>query len=266
MLELSRLVIDLQKKYREKKKERSIIDFNDFEHYCLDILMEKNEDGEVVIGDDGKPEPSSVAIGLRNKYEEILIDEYQDSNMVQETLLNIISREKIGSPNVFMVGDVKQSIYRFRQARPELFLEKYNSYEKEEGAKTRKITLYKNFRSRGTVINVVNYIFKQIMCKNIGDLDYTDEEALNLGAHFEKLHGHGVVGGAVELHLIEKEAKDAADENAENDEESQESQGRGNTNEAETEGQGKTNEDETPTNIELEARIVAKRIKELHVT
>ena len=258
MRELSQLVIDLGQKYREKKKERSIIDFNDFEHYCLDILMRKNEEGEVVICDDGKPEPSDVAISLRNKYEEILIDEYQDSNMVQETLLNIISREKIGSPNVFMVGDVKQSIYRFRQARPELFLAKYNSYSKDDGAKTRKITLYKNFRSRDTVINAVNYIFKQIMCKNIGDLDYTDEEALNLGAHFDDLEGPGVVGGPVELHLIEKEVKDA-----ENDEESHESEGHGNTNESENEGQGNTNEDETPTNIELEAKIVAKRIKEL---
>ena len=187
MMELSQLVIDLQEKYREKKKERSIIDFNDFEHYCLDILMEKNEEGEVVLDDEGKPEPSAVAVQLRNKYEEILIDEYQDSNMVQETLLNIISREKIGAPNVFMVGDVKQSIYRFRQAKPELFLAKYNSYSKDEGAKTRKITLYKNFRSREPVINAVNYIFKQIMCKNIGELDYTDEEALNLGAYFEEL-------------------------------------------------------------------------------
>ncbi|WP_258879731.1 helicase-exonuclease AddAB subunit AddA [Clostridium estertheticum] len=259
MMELSQLVIDLQEKYREKKKERSIIDFNDFEHYCLDILMKKDEEGEVVLGDDGKPEPSSVAIGLRNKYEEILIDEYQDSNMVQETLLNIISREKIGSPNVFMVGDVKQSIYRFRQARPELFLGKYNSYSKDEGAKTRKITLYKNFRSRETVINAVNYIFKQIMCKNIGDLDYTDEEALNLGAHFDELVGQGEVGGPVELHLIEKEIKDP-----ENDENEEESGGRVNTIEDDkSEGQVNTNEDETPTNIELEARIVAKRIKEL---
>ncbi|MBU3198094.1 helicase-exonuclease AddAB subunit AddA [Clostridium estertheticum] len=260
MMELSQLVIDLQEKYREKKKERSIIDFNDFEHYCLNILMKKDEEGEVVLGNDGKPEPSSVAIGLRNKYEEILIDEYQDSNMVQETLLNIISREKIGSPNVFMVGDVKQSIYRFRQARPELFLAKYNSYSKDEGAKTRKITLYKNFRSRETVINAVNYIFKQIMCKNIGDLDYTDEEALNLGAHFDESVGQGVVGGPVELHLIEKEIKDP-----ENDENEEESGGQVNTieDDVKSEGQINTNEDETPTNIELEARIVAKRIKEL---
>jgi len=259
MRELSQLVIDLQEKYREKKKERSIIDFNDFEHYCLDILMEKNEEGEVILETDGKPKPSAVAVLLRNKYEEILIDEYQDSNMVQETLLNIISREKIGSPNVFMVGDVKQSIYRFRQARPELFLAKYNSYSKDEGAKTRKITLYKNFRSRDTVINAVNYIFKQIMCKNIGDLDYTDEEALNLGAHFDDLQGPGAIGGPVELHLIEKEIKDVGEENTDNEEE----YNRNDSESAEEEGQGKTNEDETPTNIELEARIVAKRIKEL---
>ncbi|WP_291632630.1 helicase-exonuclease AddAB subunit AddA [Clostridium sp.] len=253
MMELSRLVIDLQEKYREKKKERSIIDFNDFEHYCLDILIEKNEEGEVILDSDGKPEPSAVAVSLRNKYEEIMIDEYQDSNMVQETLLNIISREKIGAPNIFMVGDVKQSIYRFRQARPELFLEKYNKYSKTYGAKTRKITLYKNFRSREPVINAVNYIFKQIMCKNIGDLDYTDEEALNLGAHFEDCEGPGVVGGAVELHLIEKEVKGIEEEDTPNVESEEES----------GEEDSKTNEEETPTNIQLEARIVAKRIKEL---
>ncbi|MGH4139672.1 helicase-exonuclease AddAB subunit AddA [Clostridium sp.] len=256
MLELSQLVIDLQEKYKQKKKERSIIDFNDFEHYCLHILMQKNEQGEVVLDEQGKPEPSSVAIQLRNKYEEILIDEYQDSNMVQETLLNIISREKIGAPNVFMVGDVKQSIYRFRQARPELFLGKYSSYSKEEGAKTRKITLYKNFRSREPVINAVNYIFKGIMCKNIGDLDYTDEEALNLGAYFEDLKDEGVVGGPVELHLIEKEAVDITQENSDAQEESQ-------FGSSENEDLSKSAEDETPTNIQLEARIVAKRIKEL---
>lgn len=253
MLELSQLVIDLQEKYTQKKKERSIIDFNDFEHYCLHILMDKNQAGEIILDQQGKPQPSPVAVQLRNKYEEILIDEYQDSNMVQETLLNIISREKIGAPNVFMVGDVKQSIYRFRQARPELFLGKYSTYEKVDGAKTRKITLYKNFRSREPVINAVNYIFKGIMCKNIGDLDYTDEEALNLGAFFEELKEPGLVGGAVELHLIEKEVMDITEENADEQEE----------NVSEGEDASKSSEEETPTNIQLEARIVAKRIKEL---
>ncbi|MCB2290006.1 helicase-exonuclease AddAB subunit AddA [Clostridium sp. CS001] len=258
MVELSQLVIDLQEKYKAKKKERSIIDFNDFEHYCLDILMQKDEQGEVILDDQGKPEPSSVAVQLRNKYEEILIDEYQDSNMVQETLLNIISREKIGAPNVFMVGDVKQSIYRFRQAKPELFLSKYNSYSKVQGDQNRKITLYKNFRSREQVIDAVNYIFKQIMCKNIGELDYTDEEALNLGANFQvKEPGEqGTIGGAVELHLIEKEIQDVTEENKGSSEEAE------NPEELE-EYQSKDQEDESPTNIQLEARIVAKRIKEL---
>ncbi|MGH4123000.1 MAG: helicase-exonuclease AddAB subunit AddA [Clostridium sp.] len=256
MMALSQLVIDLQEKYTQKKKERSIIDFNDFEHFCLYILMQKDEKGEVVLDSDGKPQPSSVAVQLRNKYQEILIDEYQDSNMVQETLLNIISREKIGAPNVFMVGDVKQSIYRFRQARPELFLGKYRSYEKVDGAKTRKITLYKNFRSREPVINAVNYIFKGIMCKNIGDLDYTDEEALNLGAFFEELKEPGVVGGAVELHLIEKDVIDISQGNDEDEEENQ-------SNDSEDQDASKASEEETPTNIQLEARIVAKRIKEL---
>jgi len=256
MMALSQLVIDLQGKYTQKKKERSIIDFNDFEHFCLYILMKRNELGEIVLDEKGKPEPSPVAVLLRNKYEEILIDEYQDSNMVQETLLNIISREKIGAPNVFMVGDVKQSIYRFRQARPELFLCKYASYSKVDGEKTRKITLYKNFRSREQVINAVNYIFKGIMCKNIGDLDYTDEEALNLGAYFEELKQSGVVGGPVELHLIEKDILDITQENTEAEEETQETS-------AEGEDIGNASEEETPTNIQLEARIVAKRIKEL---
>lgn len=258
MVELSQLVIDLQEKYKAKKKERSIIDFNDFEHYCLDILMQKDEQGEVVLDPDGKPEPSTVAVQLRNKYEEILIDEYQDSNMVQETLLNIISREKIGAPNVFMVGDVKQSIYRFRQAKPELFLSKYNSYSKNQGDKKRKITLYKNFRSREQVINAVNYIFKQIMCKNIGELDYTDEEALNLGAQFQDQdpNHQGIVGGAVELHLIEKELQDVTDENADTAEEVENQEESGDF-------QSKEDDEENATNIQLEARIVAKRIKEL---
>jgi ATP-dependent helicase/nuclease subunit A len=197
-------------------------------------------------------------VQLRNKYEEILIDEYQDSNMVQETLLNIISREKIGAPNVFMVGDVKQSIYRFRQAKPELFLSKYNSYSKEEGNNKRKITLYKNFRSREQVINAVNYIFKQVMCKNIGELDYTDEEALNLGAQFQAKdpREHGIVGGAVELHLIEKELQDIGDGNADSEEEAENQEESGDF-------QSKEADEENATNIQLEARIVAKRIKEL---
>ena len=182
---------------------------------------------------------------MRNRYEEILIDEYQDSNMVQEVILNMISKEILGYPNVFMVGDVKQSIYRFRQAKPELFLNKYNTYSEEEGNNYRKITLFKNFRSRKEIVEGVNYIFKQIMSENIGELEYTDREALNLGANYKENHEvNGNVGGAVELHLIEKDISEEIDKDEENDEE-------GNEN------------DEPLTNIELEARVVVKRIKEL---
>ena len=133
--------------------------------------------------------PSPVALAFREKFEEVLVDEYQDSNNVQETIINMVSRKLTDKPNVFMVGDVKQSIYRFRQAKPELFLEKYNNYlmEEEEGREGRKILLFKNFRSRLEVVNSVNYIFKQVMSKTVGELDYTDIEALNLGASFDEI-------------------------------------------------------------------------------
>ena len=120
-------------------------------------------------------------------FDEVLVDEYQDSNNVQETIIDLVSRRKIDESNVFMVGDVKQSIYRFRQAKPELFLDKYNRYSLEDGSKDRKIQLYKNFRSRQEVIEGVNYIFKMVMSNTVGELEYTNEEALNLGASLRKL-------------------------------------------------------------------------------
>ena len=122
------------------------------------------------------------------------MDEYQDSNLVQEVILSVISRKDSESPNMFMVGDVKQSIYRFRQAKPELFLEKYNAYPDISGQRDRKIQLYKNFRSREEIINGVNFIFSQIMSKSIGELVYDDREALNYGCSFKPLDekGHGL--------------------------------------------------------------------------
>jgi len=114
--------------------------FNDLEHFCLEILTERKEDGSII--------PSRTAISYRERFAEILVDEYQDSNLVQETIINMISKGDDASPGVFMVGDVKQSIYRFRQARPELFLEKYNTYLPDKGSPCRKIILSRNFRSR----------------------------------------------------------------------------------------------------------------------
>jgi ATP-dependent helicase/nuclease subunit A len=246
MKTLSELVIEFDKRYKEKKRERGMLDFNDLEHLCLKILTDFDDKGEII--------PSNIALGFREKFDEVLVDEYQDSNNVQETIINMVSRKFTDDPNVFMVGDVKQSIYRFRQAKPELFLEKYNTYPSEEGKKDRRIMLFKNFRSRDEVINSVNYIFKQLMSKTVGELDYTEREALNLGADFKVLEEEGsVVGGNTELHIIDRTGQ-STDEN-DNDQDSEDGE----------EGQVQTNllEEEELDNIQLEARLVAKRIKEL---
>jgi ATP-dependent helicase/nuclease subunit A len=246
MKALSQLVIDFDKSYKGKKRERGLLDFNDLEHLCLKILTELKDNGEI--------EPSSIALGLREKFDEVLVDEYQDSNNVQETIINMVSRKLTDNPNVFMVGDVKQSIYRFRQAKPELFLDKYNTYSEEDGAKDRKIMLYKNFRSREEVINSVNYIFKQLMSETVGELDYTDIEALNLGADFKVLEEeNAIVGGETELHIIDRSGVDSEETSDEQDVEENE----------EVQVQSSVLDEEELDNIQLEARLVAKRIKEL---
>ena len=200
---LIKLVMQFTIEYNKRKKERNIIDFNDIEHFALEILTDFDKEEKV--------SPSAVALEYRNKFYEVLVDEYQDSNFVQEAILNSISRqnnlnqkiedEKLITPNLFMVGDIKQSIYRFRQAKPELFLKKYDNYSEEEGSKYRKIKLFKNFRSRNNIIEGVNFIFKQIMSKNIGELEYGEEEQLNYGADFKKLKKDE----NIEIHLMDKE-------------------------------------------------------------
>jgi ATP-dependent helicase/nuclease subunit A len=197
---LSRLVLLYQNRYEEKKRERSLLDFGDLEHMAIKVLVE-----------DEDLKASKVAKMYQEKFEEILVDEYQDSNLVQEILIQSISREKSGSPNVFMVGDVKQSIYRFRQARPELFLEKYHTYTTNSKDLYRKITLYKNFRSRNQVIDGVNFIFKQIMSEDLGELHYDDQEALISGADYETHEGQDF---SPEVHLIHLE-KDPSQEEEE---------------------------------------------------
>lgn len=187
---LSAMVCEFDAGYSQKKKNKGLLDFNDLEHYCLKILLENGL-------------PTSAAKELREKYEEILVDEYQDSNLIQELILETVSGNQDGRYNIFMVGDVKQSIYRFRQARPELFLSKYATYPHESGNDSRVIQLYKNFRSRPEIINGVNFIFKQIMSSLIGELDYTDEEALNPGAEFEEPDSGCNAGGSIELHIID---------------------------------------------------------------
>lgn len=174
--QLAKLVNEFHGIYTEKKKKKSIVDFNDLEHYCLEILSDISDEGVLV--------PSSAALEYRKKFEEILVDEYQDSNLVQEAIINMISGGEGEGTHVFMVGDVKQSIYRFRQARPELFMSKYNTYPSEKGHPFGKILLAKNFRSRREVIDTVNYLFRRIMSVAAGELDYNDDEALNAGADY----------------------------------------------------------------------------------
>lgn len=221
MKALSSLVIEFQDRFSNAKKEKGALDFNDLEHLCLKILTS---------------EDSGVADNFKEYFDEVLVDEYQDSNAVQEAIIDLVSRKYSNDPNVFMVGDVKQSIYRFRQAKPELFLEKYNTYSKKQG-KNIKIQLYKNFRSRDEVIKGVNYIFKEIMSRVVGELEYTDEEALNLGASYSKTEDDNyVVGGKIELNILDKPT--------------------------EVEEEVLIEEEDLGT-INLEARIVANRIKEL---
>ena len=174
---LLRLAGEFSRRFQEAKRERNLMDFNDLEHFALEILWEKGEERRY---------PSQVADELSRRFEEILVDEYQDSNLVQETLIQALSRERQGQPNVFMVGDVKQSIYRFRLARPELFLEKYETYSGQEGP-YKKIELCQNFRSRASVLNSVNQVFYQIMVRNLGGIRYREETALYPGADFAPL-------------------------------------------------------------------------------
>lgn len=172
--ELVHLTGEFMEKFSQKKRQKNILDFSDMEHFALDILVKK-ENGTLVY--------TPAAEEFSQRFEEILIDEYQDSNLVQETLLQSVSRLRHGTYNIFMVGDVKQSIYRFRLARPELFMEKYETYSKEE-SECQRIDLHKNFRSREQVLAGVNYIFEQIMGKELGDVEYDQDAALYPGAQF----------------------------------------------------------------------------------
>lgn len=166
------LSLEFGRRYQEMKKRKNLVDFSDLSHIALKLLVD--EEGR----------PTKVAEEYRDIFAEIMIDEYQDSNLIQDSLLNAISRERIGEPNVFMVGDVKQSIYGFRQAEPKIFLRKYHKYG--EDGPYKKISLSKNFRSGEAVINTVNTVFQCIMRKETGGLVYDEEAALKLGKKEEK--------------------------------------------------------------------------------
>lgn len=294
------LTLEFMQEFAKKKEEKNLIDFNDLEHFALKILVEKNDGSEVV--------PTQAALELSEQFEEILIDEYQDSNMVQETILKSISREEMGFPNRFMVGDVKQSIYKFRLAMPEIFMQKYNTYSGEDccedGSKNlyQRIDLDKNFRSRKIVLDYVNKIFEQIMHKQVGGIVYDESASLKYGELFEETIKRGVdkeldsnskeqrqkeepikqdfnsdntelhtdevfkrIASRVDLLLVTEEEIDSEfgvvgdTIESENKKINNLSEGKGKHTENSTEDQ----EEEAYTKRELEAKMIARKIKEL---
>ncbi len=168
------LALLFQETFARTKREKNILDFDDIEHFALSILLRRGENGGV--------EATETALEYRSHFTEILIDEYQDSNLVQEYLLSAISGEAEGNFNRFMVGDVKQSIYKFRLARPELFMEKYHTYQEADVGDTLRIDLHKNFRSRKQVLTAANAVFAQVMRKELGGIVYDEKAALYPGA------------------------------------------------------------------------------------
>ncbi|MDE6313258.1 MAG: helicase-exonuclease AddAB subunit AddA [Lachnospiraceae bacterium] len=205
------------RRFAQAKREKSLVDFNDLEHFAIDILM------------DDQKEYTQAAKELQEHFVEIMTDEYQDSNMVQEIILNAVSKIPQGGSNLFMVGDVKQGIYRFRLARPELFMEKHDRYILEEVKDSERIDLHKNFRSRKNIIQTVNFLFTQLMRKEFGNIQYDESEALFLGAEYEEKEDQDY---ATEF-LILDTGKD----------------------------QEPLAEQEEYTKMELEARMIAKRIQ-----
>lgn len=229
LTKLQNLILTFEEEFTRRKREKNIVDFSDVEHFALEILLNSKE----------------VAKKYQDKFEEIAIDEYQDSNLVQEYILTSIARDN----NIFMVGDVKQSIYKFRQAMPELFLSKYENYSKKQEKKPEddlKIQLFKNFRSKEKVLQFTNSIFENIMGKTLGDIEYNQEEFLNLGADYPENRQDE----KIEIHIIDP--KSEIEEKEEIFEEVEEN-----------EDTSFPVEEENIEDIELEAKFVANQIKKL---
>ena len=229
LVKLENIVLEFGEEFYKRKRNKNIVDFNDIEHFALEVLLE-NKNGQV--------QPTEVAKKYQEKFTEIAIDEYQDSNMVQEYILTAISKEN----NIFMVGDVKQSIYKFRQAMPDLFLSKYKTYKLKEEKEIKdnlKIQLFKNFRSRKNVLDFTNLIFQDIMSESLGEIDYNETEYLNLGANYEE------AGQPLETEINVIDLKEQ-EEQSENDVDSDEN-----------------SEEERIEDIQVEAKFVANKIKKL---
>lgn len=232
---LIKLIRAFGQAFEAAKRGKSILDFNDLEHYSLRILLDAEKSRP------GYPVPSEVALALRERYAEVMVDEYQDINSVQEAILQMVASES--RPNRFMVGDVKQSIYRFRLAEPSLFMAKYNGYRENPAAGGQRIDLTQNFRSRSAILQAANFLFCQLMTVRAGELEYGPAEKLYPGPPYPETDCR-LAAGPAELHLIDKTeetdlAEDAAAEVADSE------------------------NGASMTGFELEAVLIARRIAEL---
>lgn len=224
---LVHLVQAFGEKFQEIKVEKGLVDFADLEHYCLSILRDPINEDELT--------PSVAALEYRKQFKEVLIDEYQDTNMVQESILQLVTKDVESEGNLFMVGDIKQSIYRFRLAEPTLFLSKYLRYQEREDAGY-KIDLAKNFRSRKEVLEGTNFIFKQIMGSQVGEIEYDESAELKLGASYPEDKAY-----PIEVALINQSSSESEDMDVD------------------VEGINATELEQA----ELEARVIAKKVRDI---
>ena len=295
ILELVRLCLLFLERYQKEKEERAVLDFSDLEHFALKLLYQDGDNGaiegeaeikaeteinhEIEAGKDGAKEIgrgkeqevrySALADELAKSYREILVDEYQDTNLVQEYIVRALSQERFGKPNVFQVGDVKQSIYRFRMARPELFLEKYHdeSYP--------KIFLRKNFRSDEGVLSAVNTLFFKIMKKDFGGIEYDLENSLFLGktrTEEAKQEEDSITGkqrrDQTELLLLELEKTDSSDEDGDGDDgagtkEEKSKASQNNSSEEDGNSSSNSSSGKSLSKLELECKMIAAKVREL---
>lgn len=239
---LSALVIEFGERYRLHKAAKGWLDFSDLEHYCLKILRHPDSVPSEL-------RPSDAAMEYRQQFEEVLLDEYQDTNTVQENIVRLISRT--GPGNRFMVGDVKQSIYRFRLAEPGLFQAKYQTYGEDFAGEGLRIDLARNFRSRREVVDAVNLLFRQIMNESVAEISYD--------ARAELVYGEGFLPNTTEdyrpeLLLVDRDTGGTGEEGRD---------AGSSSDYAGEEGSGGDSEDETALleAVKLEARAIASRIR-----
>ncbi|MCB5236656.1 helicase-exonuclease AddAB subunit AddA [Niallia circulans] len=227
------LVAAFGERFQQVKMDKGLVDFADLEHYCLAILSQIGENTTALI-------PSEAALFYRNQFKEVLIDEYQDVNLVQESILKLVTKDIESEGNLFMVGDVKQSIYRFRLAEPNLFLAKYLRFQEREDAGF-KIDLAKNFRSRKEVLEGTNFLFKQIMGVKVGEIEYDESAELKLGASYPEETPY-----PIEVALVNQSTEISDDSESE----------------GETTGLDVAELEQS----QLEARVIAEKVKELFET